>query len=178
MSKNNNMTALTILNQYKPNFGLDDPNKIANFLMWAAKAAPNHYWLHNMVLKAIRGFDHMPRVNNPDIEVIRRYTSTVKRILFKNEFAYEAKKDVGIRALYDANLKVEVDIRAKSRRATGAYENLQKAQSIVDPTKLNATNLKYFNAVSNFQKSIASKIAYLLPEKASDDSDGSGKPKP
>jgi len=148
------------------------PHRIAFLLDWAASHNPSALIPYNVILKYVMGYGHTPRVNNDEVETLRRKLSSARPILQK-----KYKRDirnvsgVGARATVDDLDLVKSSLPGNVRRVNSAHAALQRNAELVNVGKLpdhgpdKSWRDWYSRAVTPALKAIGSdeRISKLLP---------------
>ncbi len=100
------------------------PQRVAHALDWAATHYPHHYVSYNVLLQVIDESPRLPRIDNPEVEILRRRMHEVKRVLFeKYQRRLANMPGIGVRATVDSadvlkTVMVRDAIRVESVRKT------------------------------------------------------------
>lgn len=119
--------------KYATDSSLTVAGRVAHFLNWAADKYPKQFVQYNVLLKAIMGFSHTPRLNTQEVERLKDQMGHVAKLLYKR-YGREtiAQPAVGIRASVDsADLLVNVAPR-KARRLVKARDALVQTKELIN----------------------------------------------
>lgn len=114
--------------KYETDLKLPIAQRIAHFLDWASKHRPYEFIAYNELTREVLGYDHTPRPNHKDVDLVKGAVSRAKKILFEQYSRGQlSKRSVGVRATVDANDRVTKELTIKA-------ENLQRAAAQFDST--------------------------------------------
>lgn len=126
--------------QYEFDPGESQTRRIAHFLNWAADHMPKEFLPYNVVLKAITGYKHLPRLDTKEVESVRSAMSRVRKILLQTyRRGTVTMPGVGVRATIDDADMVIHDVTKKGKRAEAAFTSYKESVNAVDVTKIPKT---------------------------------------
>jgi hypothetical protein len=167
VEKNHVHDVLARIAEYKHIPSLNVPQRIAHFLDWSASHIKKTYFQYNIICKAINGYNHTPRLDTKDVEMVRYSMTRVKHILrekYKRGFDYS--RGLGVRATVDDNDTTNYSLANAARRFVSSKQNVDRIASIIDQSKLSAKESTYFSNVTGASKLITTtQIQKLLPPK-------------
>lgn len=155
------------------------PERAAHALHWAMINYPRQVVPYNILLRAIMGYAHTPRINNDEVERLRGKMSSIKNTL-RNSYdtGFYSVRGLGVRATVDSEDQLKTAVVHASKRVTSAYKSLQNAASLVDIKQVpntpdNRGIIKWYNSGLKQQLSaIPNYIAMLKPPSDEPDPEG------
>jgi len=122
---------------YKVDATMSLAQRIAHLLDWAAKKGVGVLIPYNVICRHIMGYNYTPRMNNEEVDGIRRKLSSARPHLQK-----KYKRDlrnvsgVGARATVDSIDLVKTSLPGNVRRVNSAHAALARNAELVDVAKL------------------------------------------
>jgi hypothetical protein len=125
---------------YKYVEGMSRPERLAHALDWAAARYPKQWVAYNILLKAIYGYAHTPKLRSQEVEGIRSGMSRVRSIL-ATRYARGLTTEIGlgVRATAGDEDTLKTDMVAQSRRFASAARGYARTAELIDPTKIKPT---------------------------------------
>lgn len=163
------------LNDYKINPSMDDVERAADFLCWAADNFPGRNVPWKNVVKVAYAKKTVPGDGSEEVKTFRKNRiSRLKTVLFKNyRRALVSTKNMGVRATTGSEDVAKYDTESKARRFVGAANSLNKSISLVNPKEIQDTEVKArFSRISQASKQLVSSDLLKrleLPPKKKDD---------
>lgn len=122
---------------YTPDLGMSMTQRIAHFLDWAAQHKPREFIPYNEILKAVQGYDHMPRLANREIDLVKGALTRAKKVLAeKYNRGYVAKPGVGVRATTDDFDRTKNALTKKAVKLGKAAAAFKAEHAAIDPSSI------------------------------------------
>lgn len=129
---------------------MSQTKRIAHFLDWAAVNMPKEFLQYNVVLKAINGYKHLPRLETKEVEFVRTAISRVRKVLLADyKRGTVTMPGVGVRATVDDADMVVHDVAKKGQRVTSAMNAFTASVNVV-----NVANIPKTAEMAPYQKYI------------------------
>ncbi len=119
---------------------LPSTQRAAQLLEWAVKHAPGRYIPLHLMVKAIQGYKHTPRLNNEEVERLRKALGSVRRRVeqqFNREMLYQP--GIGVRATVDSFDILKSRVPQRAKRLANAHANLAKTVARIEVKELPAS---------------------------------------
>jgi hypothetical protein len=128
------------VSQYEPDTTQSMTKRIAHFLDWAADNMPKEFLQYNVVLKAVMGYKHLPRLETKEVEFVRSAITRVRKVLLETyRRGTVTMPGVGVRATVDDSDMVVHDVTKKGKRVQSAVKSFTEAVNIVNPANIPKT---------------------------------------
>lgn len=137
------------VSQYESDSSQSMTKRIAHFLDWAAVNMPKEFLQYNVVLKAVMGYKHLPRLETKEVEFVRSAISRVRKVLLDvYKRGTVTMPGVGVRATVDDADMVAFDVVKKGKRVQSAVKSFTDSVNIVNVSAIprlpeNAGIIKY-----------------------------------
>jgi hypothetical protein len=120
--------------------GHSDPQRAAQALDWAAEQFPEQWVAYNILLRAIRGFSHTPKLASRDVENLRHKMSRVREIL-RRVYSRDliSEPGVGVRATSASLDVLKTAMVQRARRLASASTNYAATAALVEASEIPAT---------------------------------------
>jgi len=129
---------------------MSQTKRVAHFLDWAAKHMPKEFLPYNVVLKAISGYKHLPRLESKEVEFIRSAITRVRKVLLATYHrGTVTMPGIGVRATVDDADMVVHDVAKKGQRVTSAMNAFTASVNVV-----NVANIPKTAEMAPYQKYI------------------------
>lgn len=140
----------TDISSYKHDAGMPLTKRIPHFLNWAAEHLPKEFMQYNVVLKAIMGYTHLPRLETKEVLFVKSATSRVRKTLLDSyRRGMVTMAGVGVRATVDDADMVIHDVSKKGKRVTSAMNAFTASVNVV-----NISNIPKTPEMAPYQKYI------------------------
>ena len=158
--------------------GLTKPQRVAAFLDWWAIKHPFDFAAYNEILKAIEGYNKLPRMDTEEVSAVRGITGRAAKVLHeKYKRSIVRRAGLGARATVDSADTIRHKAVDRSRKIERDIVALAKLDEIIDLKSIPDTPenrpLKqwYQRDVKGILKQIASPeyLAKMLPPAAKED---------
>ena len=142
-SKSSSKSKLLNIKGYKPE-GESLPQRMAHYLDWAASEFPKQYTPYNLLVKAVFGYKHLPKVGSQQVDVVRRGMGRARLLLqTKYNRTTDSQPGLGVRATVDSADSLTVAMPKKVTRLRGARAAMMSTWNLVDLSKVpNTPELK------------------------------------
>ncbi len=129
-----------VLSSFSPDTSLAVNKRVVQLLEWAAKHAPERYLPLHLCVKAVMGYTHTPRLNNEEVDRLRKSLTSVRRMLeaeHNRELLHQT--GIGIRATISSYDVLKNKMPQRARRLANAHAAALKTAERIDPKTLPAT---------------------------------------
>jgi hypothetical protein len=163
------------LDDYKLNPNMDDIERAADFLCWAADQFPGRPVPWRNVTKFAYAKKTLPKEGSEEVEAFRRNrVQRLKQVLFKKYHrALVSHASKGVRATTGSEDVAKYDIESKARRLVGATNSLNRSISLVNPKEIQNPDVKArFIRIAQVSRQLVSSDLLKrleLPPKRNDD---------
>ena len=128
------------ISQYESDPAQSMTRRIAHFLDWAANNKPREFLQYNVVLKAVMGYKHLPRLETKEVEFVRSAITRVRKVLLEvYKRGTVTMPGVGVRATVDDADMVVHEVTKKGQRVQSAVKSFTASVSIVNPANIPKT---------------------------------------
>lgn len=159
------------VSQYEPDSTQSMTKRIAHFLDWAAANMPKEFLQYNVILKAVMGYKHLPRLETKEVEFVRSAITRVRKVLLEQyKRGTVSMVGVGVRATVDDADMVAFDVVKKGKRVQSAVKSFTDSVNIVNVAAIprlpeNVALIRYARDSKTFVSEIGSTgyLQKLLP---------------
>ena len=138
------------LHHYESDQSQSMTRRIAHFLDWAAENMPKEFLQYNVVLKAVMGYRHLPRLETKEVEFVRSAITRVRKVLLSvYKRGTVTMPGVGVRATVDDADMVIHDVSKKGQRVQSAVNAFTASVNVV-----NVANIPKTPEMAPYQKYI------------------------
>lgn len=114
--------------------------RIAHFLDWAATHRPKEFQAFNVILQAIMGYKHLPRLTSEEVKFVQRASSRVRaEVLKAYKRGFVSQPGLGVRATVDDSDMVKFDLPKKGQRVQSAMNSFTASVNVVNPANIPKT---------------------------------------
>lgn len=113
---------------------LSVPQRVAHFLDWAATNKPGEFVAYNMIVQAIMGYKHMPRLDSEEVQRVKRASAANVRSTLATKYDREiiSLPGVGVRATFSDADRLEHVAPKKAKRLDGARRSFMLTANAID----------------------------------------------
>jgi hypothetical protein len=128
------------ISTYKFDPEMSQTKRIAHFLDWASQHMPKEFLPYNVVLKAVMGYKHLPRLDTKEVLFIRHAITRVRKTLLDTyKKGLVSMPGVGVLATVDDADMVINDVAKKGQRVQSAVNSFTASVNVVNPANIPKT---------------------------------------